>query len=79
MSRKRAEAVENYLVARHDIPIYRIHIIGLGEMKPVDTARNRSARARNRRVEVKVFSADQVLSSLSGTSSMEASRNQDTK
>lgn len=64
LSKKRADAVVNYLVAEHDIPIYRIHTIGLGEEKPVDTARNRAARAKNRRVEVKVFSADQVMASM---------------
>src|ERR1700689_127797 len=69
LSRKRADAVVEYLVAKHDIPIYRIHMIGLGEEKPVDDARTRAARARNRRVEVKVFSADQVTGALSDTSS----------
>jgi OmpA-OmpF porin, OOP family len=64
LSRKRADAVVEYLVAKHDIPIYRIHMIGLGQEKPVDDARNRAARAKNRRVEVKVFSADQVAGSL---------------
>ena len=64
LSRKRADAVVNYLVAKHDIPIYRIHMIGLGEEKPADEGKNRAARAKNRRVEVKVFSADQVTASL---------------
>ncbi len=64
LSRRRADAVVEYLVSKHDIPIYRIHMIGLGEAKPVDEARNRSAGAKNRRVEVKVFSADQVTASL---------------
>jgi hypothetical protein len=54
-------------VSKHDIPIYRIHMIGLGMDKPVDDARNRAARAKNRRVEVKVFSADQVTAGLSST------------
>jgi outer membrane protein OmpA-like peptidoglycan-associated protein len=58
LSRHRADAVVQYLVAKHDIPIYRIHMIGLGQEKPVDEARNQTARAKNRRVEVKVFSAD---------------------
>jgi OOP family OmpA-OmpF porin len=58
LSRKRADAVVEYLVAQHDVPIYRIHMIGLGEQKPIDEAKNREARAKNRRVEVKVFSAD---------------------
>jgi OmpA-OmpF porin, OOP family len=66
LSRRRADAVVQYLVAKHDIPIYRIHMIGLGEEKPVEDASNREANAKNRRVEVKVFSADQVTASLSG-------------
>jgi outer membrane protein OmpA-like peptidoglycan-associated protein len=64
LSRKRADTVVEYLVAKHDIPIYRIHMIGLGQEKPVDEAHNRAARAKNRRVEVKVFSADQVTAKL---------------
>jgi len=58
LSRKRADAVVMYLVAKHDVPIYRIHTIGLGEEKPVDEGKDRAARAKNRRVEVKVFTAD---------------------
>jgi OmpA-OmpF porin, OOP family len=59
LSRERADSVTEYLVAKYDIPIYRIHMIGLGEEKPVDEAHTRAARAKNRRVEVKVFSADE--------------------
>jgi outer membrane protein OmpA-like peptidoglycan-associated protein len=62
LSRKRADAVTEYLVAKHDIPIYRIHMIGLGQEKPVDDGRTRAARAKNRRVEIKVFSADESYS-----------------
>ncbi len=64
LSRRRADSVVEYLVAKHDVPIYRIHMVGLGDDKPVDDAHNRAARAKNRRVEVKVFSADQVTASL---------------
>ncbi len=66
LSKRRADAVVNYLVAKHNISIYRIHMIGLGDAKPVDEAKNRSAREKNRRVEVRVFTADQVTSSLTG-------------
>jgi len=69
LSRKRADAVVQYLVAKHDVPIYRIHMIGLGDEKPVEDARNRAANAKNRRVEVKVFSADQVTASLNDQAS----------
>jgi|SRR5579872_3529826 len=65
LSRRRADTVVEYLVAEHDVPIYRIHMIGLGEQKPVDDGHGREANAKNRRVEVKVFSADQVTASLS--------------
>jgi len=69
LSRRRADSVVQYLVAKHDIPIYRIHMIGLGEEKPVDDGHGSAARAKNRRVEVKVFSADAVTSSLGESAS----------
>jgi outer membrane protein OmpA-like peptidoglycan-associated protein len=59
LSSRRADAVVEYLVARHDIPIYRIHMVGLGKQKPVEEARTRAAQAKNRRVEVTLYSADQ--------------------
>ena len=58
-----------YLVAKHDIPVFRIHMIGLGQEKPVDEAHNREARAKNRRVEVKVFNADQAALVTTGAAS----------
>ncbi|MBZ5626704.1 MAG: OmpA family protein [Acidobacteriia bacterium] len=77
LSRRRADAVVEYLVAKHDIPIFHIHTIGLADEKPVDEARNRTARAKNRRVEVKVFSADQVTAGLNSDNSNSANRSQD--
>jgi OOP family OmpA-OmpF porin len=65
LSRKRADAVAEYLVTKHDIPIYRIHMIGLGKEKPVDMGKNRAARAKNRRVEVRIYSADQNAQAMS--------------
>lgn len=65
LSRRRADKVVQYLVTKHEVPIYRIHMIGLGKDKPVDEGRNRAARAKNRRVEVKIFSADEAMGALS--------------
>ena len=65
LSRRRADAVVEYLVAQRNIPIYRIHMVGLGKQKPVEEARTRAAQAKNRRVEVALFSADQNLSARS--------------
>jgi outer membrane protein OmpA-like peptidoglycan-associated protein len=61
LSRRRAEHVTAYLIAQHDIPVYRVQQIGLGKEKPADEGRNRAARAKNRRVEIRLFSADQEL------------------
>jgi outer membrane protein OmpA-like peptidoglycan-associated protein len=58
LSRKRADTVVQYLVSKHNVPVYRIHMIGLGQEKPVDDGKGRAARAKNRRVEVKVFTAE---------------------
>ena len=72
LSRRRADAVVEYLVAQHNIPIYRIHMIGLGDQKPVEDARSRAANAKNRRVEVTLYSADQAVA---GTQQPAASSN----
>jgi len=68
LSRRRADAVVQYLVSQHNIPIYRIHMIGLGKDKPIDDAKTRAARAKNRRVEVSLFSADQGAVAMNGAS-----------
>jgi len=58
LSRRRAEAVQTYLVSQHNVPVYRIQIVGLGKDKPVNEEKSRSDREKNRRVEVTIFSAD---------------------
>jgi OmpA-OmpF porin, OOP family len=58
LSRRRAQAVQTYLVAQHNIPVYRIQIVGLGKDKPVNEEKTRDERQKNRRVEVTIFSAD---------------------
>lgn len=61
LSRRRAQAVQTYLVAQHGVPVYRVQIVGLGKDKPVDDGKTRAARAKNRRVEVTLFSADNAV------------------
>ena len=61
LSRRRAEHVMAYLITQHNIPVFRIQDIGLGNEKPADTGRNRAARAKNRRVEIRLFTADTNL------------------
>jgi OOP family OmpA-OmpF porin len=63
LSQRRANAVVNYLVTKYDIPLYRIYMVGLGSQKPADEGKTREARGKNRRVEVKIYSADQTMAS----------------
>jgi outer membrane protein OmpA-like peptidoglycan-associated protein len=63
LSRRRADKVVQYLVAKYDIPIFRIHQIGMGKDRPVDEGSGKQARAKNRRVEVTVYSADAAVAS----------------
>jgi outer membrane protein OmpA-like peptidoglycan-associated protein len=58
LSRQRAEAVMDYLVGEKNLPVYRVQFVGLGETHLVDDGHTRDARAKNRRVEVTVYSAD---------------------
>jgi outer membrane protein OmpA-like peptidoglycan-associated protein len=73
LSRRRADRVVQYLVAQHDIPIYRIHMIGLGAQKPAEEGRNRAANAKNRRVEVTIYSADAKVTAMNSNANSTAS------
>jgi outer membrane protein OmpA-like peptidoglycan-associated protein len=66
LSRRRADAVVQYLAGEKDVDFNRIHMIGFGDMKPVDPDKTRAARAKNRRVEVKIYSADEALAAAEG-------------
>jgi OOP family OmpA-OmpF porin len=66
LSRRRADAVVVYLSTEKKVPFYQIRTIGLGENNLVDPGKTREARAKNRRVEVKVFSADAAVASAGG-------------
>jgi len=66
LSRRRADAVVQYLAAEKNVDFNRIHMIGFGQLKPVDTDKTREARAKNRRVEVKIYSDDEALAAQGG-------------
>ncbi len=65
LSRRRAEKVTQYLIAKYDIPIFRIHLIGMGK-STADQQRGPAASAKSRRVEVTVYSADAALATSAG-------------
>jgi len=61
LSKRRADTVVQYLAGERNVPFYEIRTIGMGELQPIDPGKTRDARAKNRRVEVKIYSADATL------------------
>lgn len=55
LSRRRADSVIQYLVAKYNVPAFKVHVIGLGEENPADSNKTRAGRAKNRRVDVKLM------------------------
>jgi OmpA-OmpF porin, OOP family len=63
LSRERANQVISYLVGSHNIPVYRIHMVGLGEQKLIDEGKGKKAREASRRVEITIYSAKPLTAS----------------
>lgn len=59
LSRRRADAVVRYLTLQHKVPLHRVTLIGLGQEAPSADNKSSKGRKQNRRVEVRVFSADE--------------------
>ena len=55
LTQKRADAVRRYLAEQHDIPLFRMHILGFGEVRAVADNTTRAGRAQNRRVEIRLL------------------------
>src|SRR5262244_867197 len=55
LSQRRADSVIQYLASAHNIPAYKIYLIGLGKDKPVDSNKTAAGRAKNRRVDVRLM------------------------
>jgi outer membrane protein OmpA-like peptidoglycan-associated protein len=51
----RAFAVRNYMHDHHEIALNRIEVISYGESKPVEDNKNKTNRAKNRRVVIRVL------------------------
>jgi outer membrane protein OmpA-like peptidoglycan-associated protein len=56
LSERRADEVVRYMVAKHDLPPFKVHAIGLGEERPVAPNKSADGRRENRRVDVKLMS-----------------------
>lgn len=55
LSRRRADAVVNYLASKYNVPAHKFYLIGLGEDKLANQDKSAKARAENRRVEVRLM------------------------
>jgi outer membrane protein OmpA-like peptidoglycan-associated protein len=66
LSQKRANAVISYLVGSHDVPVFRIHMVGLGSQKLVDEGKGKKGREASRRVEITVYTAKPLTAGAAG-------------
>lgn len=55
LSRRRADEVVRYMTSKHNVPLRRIHVLGLGEDVPNADNSTRESRKQNRRVDINVF------------------------
>jgi outer membrane protein OmpA-like peptidoglycan-associated protein len=59
LSKRRADAVVQYLAVQRKVPFYQMRTVGLGEQELVDAGASPEARAMSRRVEVRIYSIDE--------------------
>jgi outer membrane protein OmpA-like peptidoglycan-associated protein len=69
LSRRRAEAVVRYLTVEHNVPLRRIHDVGVGSDFPDAVNKTRADRQENRRVDIRVYTLDEAQASQSSQSS----------
>jgi len=67
LSGARATAVVEYLMAGWSLDPLAIFPLGLGEYRPIDTNDTIAGRANNRRVEIKVYAAEQIATHEDGS------------
>jgi OmpA-OmpF porin, OOP family len=56
LTEKRADAVRRYLAEQHNVPLFRMHMLGFGELRAVADNHSSEGRAQNRRVEIRLLS-----------------------
>jgi outer membrane protein OmpA-like peptidoglycan-associated protein len=79
-SQKMAESVVRYLVLNHEIPVYRIYLVGMGNAPVASDDASKTKRINGGRVEISLLKNDlEQLSSNSAAPAMTADQQQQPK
>jgi OOP family OmpA-OmpF porin len=60
LSQARSDAVRRYLADKHNIPVFRMYILGFGTSRPVADNTSLDGRKQNRRVEVRLLTSQLI-------------------
>jgi outer membrane protein OmpA-like peptidoglycan-associated protein len=74
LGRRRAESVVRYLTVEKNIPLRKIHDVGVGADFPNAVNKTRADRKENRRVDVKIYTLDNASTAQVPSSSTQAAR-----
>jgi outer membrane protein OmpA-like peptidoglycan-associated protein len=78
-SQKMAESVVRYLVLNHDIPVYRIYLVGMGNAPVASDDASKTKRISGGRVEVSLLKNDLEQLSANGAAPMTNDQQQQPK